>query len=61
MDLPGYSIGYVWWSAALPLMVGGIPMAQVGAWLNSKTHDTLLKRIFGLVILIISIKIFFQS
>ncbi len=61
VDLPGYSIGYVWWSAALPLMLGGIPMAQVGAWLNSKTHDTLLKRIFGLTIFIISIKIFFQS
>ena len=61
VNLPGWSIGYVWLSAALPLMVGGIPMAQVGAWLNSKTHDTLLKRIFGLVLFIISIKIFFQS
>jgi uncharacterized membrane protein YfcA len=60
VNLPGWSIGYVWLSAAVPLMVGGIPMAQVGAWLNSKTHDKLLKRIFGFVLFIISIKIFFQ-
>lgn len=56
IELPGWSIGYVWWSAAIPLMVGGVPMAQVGAWLNAKTHDRLLKRIFALALFIIAIK-----
>ena len=59
IELPGWSQGYVWLSAALPLMIGGIPMAQVGAWLNSKTHDKLLKKIFGAVLFIIAIKMFF--
>lgn len=59
VDLPGWSTGYVWWSAAIPLMVGGIPTAQVGVWLNSKTHDKLLKRIFGFALFIIALKILF--
>ena len=59
VDIPGRSIGYVWWSAALPLMLGGVPMARAGAWLNSKTHDKLLKRIFALALFIIGVKIFF--
>jgi len=59
VDLPGWSTGYVWWSAAIPLMVGGIPTAQVGAWLNSKTHGKLLKRIFGFALFIIALNILF--
>ena len=59
VDLPGWSAGYVWWSAAIPLMIGGVPMAQVGAWLNSKTHTKLLKRLFGIVLFIIAVKMFF--
>ncbi len=58
-DLPGWSTGYVWWSAAIPLMVGGIPTAQVSAWLNSKTQDKLLKRIFSFALFIIALKILF--
>ena len=59
VNLPGWSAGYVWWSAAIPLMIGGVPMAQVGAWLNSKTHTKILKRIFGIVLLIIAVRMFF--
>ncbi|MFC1692298.1 sulfite exporter TauE/SafE family protein [Candidatus Latescibacterota bacterium] len=58
-DLPGWSTGYVWWSAAIPLMLGGVPMARVGALLNAKTHDKLLQRVFGGVLLIIACKILF--
>ncbi|MFC1650915.1 sulfite exporter TauE/SafE family protein [Candidatus Latescibacterota bacterium] len=59
IELPGWSQGYVWLSAAIPLMIGGVPMAQAGAWLNSKTHTKLLKKIFGATLFIISIKMFF--
>ncbi len=55
--LPGWSTGWVWWSAAIPMALGGVPMARVGAWLNVKTHDRILKRVFGAVLLIIAIKI----
>ena len=61
MDLPGWSTGYVWWSSAIPLMLGGIPMAHVGAMLNAKTHDKLLQRIFGGVLFLIALKILFFS
>ncbi len=59
IELPGWSQGYVWLSAAIPLMIGGVPMAQVGAWLNSITRTTLLKKIFGAVLFVIAIKMFF--
>ena len=59
VDLPGWSTGYVWWSAALPLAIGGVPMARVGAWLNSKIHVRILQRMFGLILLIIAVKILF--
>ena len=60
LDLPGWNTGYVWWSAAIPLMIAGVPMAQIGASLNSKTHVILLKRIFGFSLIIIAIKMFFE-
>jgi len=56
VDLPGWSTGYVWWSAAIPLMVGGIPTAQIGAWLNSKAPSKLLKKIFAFTLMIIALK-----
>jgi len=59
VELPGWSTGYVWWSAALPLLAGGFPMARVGAVLNARTHDKLLQRIFGAVLFVIAMKILF--
>ena len=59
VDLPGWSTGYVWWSAAIPLAVGGIPIARVGAWINSRTQVRILQRMFGLVLLVIALKILF--
>lgn len=59
VDLPGWSSGYVWWSAGLPLMLGGVPMARIGAMLNAKTHDKLMRRIFGAVLFVIALKILF--
>jgi len=59
VDMPGWSTGYVWWSAAIPLMIGGVPMARVGAWLNAKIHSKILQRIFGAALLVLAIKIFF--
>lgn len=58
-NLPGWSTGYVWWSAAIPLALGGVPMARIGAKLNAKTQDKLLQRIFGACLLMIALKILF--
>lgn len=57
LDLPGWSTGYVWWSAAIPLMLGGVPLASFGAWLNARTHAKTLQRIFGAVLLILALRI----
>jgi uncharacterized protein len=56
-SLPGWSTGYVWWSAAIPLMIGGIPMATFGAWLNARTHVVVLQRVFGAVLFILALRI----
>ncbi|MBA7562799.1 hypothetical protein ES708_04452 [subsurface metagenome] len=61
VDLPGLSVGYVWLSAAVPLMIGGVPMARFGAWLNAKIHTRILQRLFGILTLIIAIRIMFFS
>jgi len=61
IDLPGWSTGYVWWSAAIPMMFGGIPMARVGAWLNAKTHVKLLQKIFGFGLCLVGMKMLFFS
>jgi len=58
-NLPSYSVGYVWWAAAVPLMVAGVPMARVGAWLNAKTRDRHMQRIFGIVLFVLAVKILF--
>lgn len=57
LKIPGLSTGYVWWSAALPLVIGGVPMARYGALLNSKTHGDVLKTLFCVIIFAIGIKI----
>lgn len=56
-DLPGWSTGYVWWWAALPLALGGVPMARLGAWLNTRMHDRTLARVFGAAFLIIAVRL----
>lgn len=57
MTLPGWSTGYVWWSAAIPLALGGVPMAMLGASLNARTRAKTLQRIFGAVLFVIAVKI----
>lgn len=59
LSLPGWSTGYVWWSAALPLMIGGVPMATLGARLNARTKAKTLQRIFGAVLLVLALRILF--
>ncbi|MHB9028446.1 MAG: TSUP family transporter, partial [Candidatus Latescibacterota bacterium] len=55
-----WSSGYVWWSAAIPLMAGGVPMAMIGAWLNARTRAKILQRIFGAVLFLLAIRILFS-
>ncbi len=56
-DLPGWSTGYVWWWAAVPLALGGVPTARFGAWLNCRTRGHTLARIFGAALLVIALRL----
>jgi uncharacterized membrane protein YfcA len=59
IELPGISAGYVWLSAAIPIMLGGVPLARVGAWLNLRTGNAALQKFFAALLLVIGIKILF--
>jgi uncharacterized protein len=58
VTLPGWHNGYVWWIAAFPLMVGGVPVARFGAWVNNRVQGQTLRRIFGAALFLIALKIF---
>jgi uncharacterized membrane protein YfcA len=55
--LPGWSTGFVWWTAAIPLMMGGVPAAVLGARLNARTRTKALKRVFGVVLFVLALRI----
>ena len=52
--LPPYSLGYVNLLAAGAMMVSGLPMARVGARLTHRIPSDTLRRIFAVVLLVIS-------
>lgn len=54
-----YSMGTVDVLSALPIVLMSIPFAQVGVWINKKTHHSLLTRLFGVFILLVSIRMIF--
>ena len=51
-------LGYVWWPAAIPLIIGGVPSARLGAYINGRINALLLRRIFGVFAFIIGVKMF---
>jgi len=59
VDSLGYSFGMVDVMSALPIIIMSIPFAQVGVWVNKKTHHSLLTRLFGIFILIVALRMIF--
>jgi uncharacterized membrane protein YfcA len=55
-----YSLGMVDVLSALPIVAMSIPFAQVGVWINKKTHHDLLTRLFGVFVLIVSLRMIFS-
>ncbi|MGB5834307.1 MAG: sulfite exporter TauE/SafE family protein [Thiohalocapsa sp.] len=49
--LPPHSIGFVYWPAAIAIMVASMPMATLGARLAHQLPTATLRRIFGLLLL----------
>jgi uncharacterized membrane protein YfcA len=46
-------VGFVYWPAAICLVVTAIPGAQLGAWLNKRVASTVYKRVFGVLLLFV--------
>ena len=54
--LPAGTLGYVDWFHALPLIVGCVPLAAVGAQAANKIKVTVLKKIFALFLFVIAFR-----
>ncbi len=54
-----YSFGMVDTVSALPIIAASIPFAQLGVFINKKTHHLLLTRLFAIFIIIVSLKLLF--
>lgn len=55
-DLPKYSTGYIYWPAFLAVILPSILVTPLGAVLAHKLPVTILKKLFGGLILIIGLK-----
>lgn len=58
-DLPPYSTGYIYWPAFIGIVITSYFTAPIGAKLTHKLPTHLLKKIFSILLLILSIKMFF--
>jgi hypothetical protein len=56
LNIFSYSFGTVDVLSALPIVLFSIPFAYVGVWLNTKTHHSLLTRLFGVFVLLVSLR-----
>jgi uncharacterized membrane protein YfcA len=57
--LPACAIGYVHWAAAVPLALGSIISAPLGAHLNHKLDVSVFKRSFAVVLVIVAVRMLF--
>ncbi len=54
--LPAGSTGYVYWVAALPIMIASIVFAPLGAWLTHTVPVAVLRKIFAVILALVGIK-----
>lgn len=58
-ELPRWSLGYVYWPAALSIVIMSVLFAPLGARLASKLPIQTLKRLFAMVLALIGLKMIF--
>jgi uncharacterized membrane protein YfcA len=56
-DLPAQSLGFIYWPAALSIMALSMPMATVGARLAHRLPTRTLRRIFGILLLLVGLQL----
>jgi uncharacterized membrane protein YfcA len=54
--LPDYSSGFVYWPAVAGIVAASLPAAPVGAWLAHRLPVGLLRRLFGVFLLLVGVK-----
>jgi uncharacterized protein len=57
--LPAFSTGFVYWPAVLAMLVASMPVAPLGARLAHALPVALLKRLFGILLLLIAARLAF--
>ena len=57
--IPDNSLGYVYLSAGIPLMVGAMFGVPLGTWINSKISTKRIRQIFGILLVVVAIKMIF--
>ncbi|KAA6183580.1 sulfite exporter TauE/SafE family protein [Thiohalocapsa marina] len=55
--LPTLSVGFIYWPAALAIMLASVPMATVGARLAHRLPTATLKRFFGVLLLGVGLRL----
>jgi uncharacterized membrane protein YfcA len=60
-DLPAHSLGFVYWPAALAIASTSMPFATLGARLAHRLPVQSLKRIFALLLLLVSLALLRES
>jgi len=54
-----YTLGLVDVYSALPIVAASIPFAQLGVWINKRTHNFILKKLFAVFVIAVSLKMLF--
>jgi uncharacterized membrane protein YfcA len=57
--LPVCAVGYVHWAAAIPLALGGMISAPLGAYLNHRLDVSVFKKSFAVVLVIVGARMLF--
>ncbi|HEB83920.1 MAG TPA: sulfite exporter TauE/SafE family protein, partial [Bacteroidetes bacterium] len=61
VPLPSGFIGHVQPAVALCLALASVPAAQLGAWLNKKADSRVYRRVFGLLLIGVVIRLFLTA
>lgn len=58
-DYAGFTLGFVDYVHSIPVILGTIPMAKVGATVAHKTHANNLRKLYAVFLLAVATKMFF--
>jgi len=55
---PDFALGYIHLAAVIPIILGALPSAPFGAWINNRLRTRPLKRIFGIFLAAMAVRFF---